>query len=258
MNDSVKILSARRAYEFKQDDLRLTILTTPAVQQYISQAFGFQMAQTATPMQTFGPVPQTLPPGAVFNFGTIPFPEGAATPIRYLHFEPRRVVIDVAGPSSAIDAMFAQLATMLEGVSTPDGSPVMGTPERVLNYSEITHPAPFNPSVLLAPPARDVVQDALDSSELNSSNGLMIVPSIHVGVIRASEEFHGSASIPPDLRNFVYEIRSGTRPQDRVYFSAAPLTTDAHLSYLGKVEAVMALLSDPLAIQPPLLEDHDQ
>jgi len=241
MADNTKILSSRRSYEYRQDELRLTFLATPAVQQYISQAFNFQMVQVGTPMQTFGSVPATLPPGVVFNLGTVLFPEGMATPIRFLHLEPRRVVIDVAGPSSVIDAIFAQLTGMLATIPTPDGSSVMGHPERVRDYSEITRPASYLPHVLLAPPLRDIIKNASGASD---DAGTLLVPSVRALMLESDDEYPGSATVPTDLRHFVYELRHTTHPQDRVYFSAAPLNTNAHLEYLDRLQAAIGDLAD--------------
>jgi hypothetical protein len=79
-------------------------------------------------MPTFGPIENTIPPAVVCDIGAVSFPEGSATPIRFIHFESRRVVIDIAGPSSRIDVVFEQLQQILAMVAVPDGSAAMGTP----------------------------------------------------------------------------------------------------------------------------------
>ena len=86
----VSIISARRSYEFPQDGIRLTLLSTQPVVAFIKDAFSFEFAAVATPMETFGPIPNTLPPGVVFNYGIAPSPEESGTPIRFLHIEQRR------------------------------------------------------------------------------------------------------------------------------------------------------------------------
>src|SRR5215204_4310238 len=110
MPDRVRILSARRAYEFGRDDLRLTMLSSLEIRQRIQQQFNFEVAQVATPVQTFGPVPTSLPPGLVFDVGSARLPEGPSVlPIRFIHFEALRIVIDAVGPSASIDLVFDQI-----------------------------------------------------------------------------------------------------------------------------------------------------
>src|SRR5947209_3127631 len=109
MLEQIKLLSSRRAYEFRPDDLRLSVLSVKPVQEQITQLFQFQTSIMGTPMATFGDVPVTYPPGFVFDMGVWISQNKQVIPIRFLHFEQRRIVIDVAGPSFAITAIFDQL-----------------------------------------------------------------------------------------------------------------------------------------------------
>ncbi len=138
MPEQVKVLASRRAYEFSPDSLRLTMLSVQVVQQQIQQLFGFQSVAIGSPIPTFGEVPATYPPGVVFNLGVWIHQEEHIVPIRFLHFEQNRIVIDIAGPTAAIDEIAERLFHFLSGLRSPDGSPVVGGPERILNYSEIT------------------------------------------------------------------------------------------------------------------------
>src|SRR5581483_2971695 len=99
----VKILTSRRAYEFSPDALRLSSVSIQPVQYQIQQLFNFQSSAIGTPMATFGEVPSTFPPGIVFNIGVWIHQEEHIVPIRFLHFEQNRIVIDVVGPTIAID-----------------------------------------------------------------------------------------------------------------------------------------------------------
>ncbi len=113
------------------------MLSVAEVHQQIWQYFSFQVVQIASPVQTFGPFPNTIPPGVVLDYGTTQTPEKSPTPIRFLYFEPGRIVIDVAGPSSAIDWTFRQLQRVLSEILSPDRSPVIGEPEMIrMNHSE--------------------------------------------------------------------------------------------------------------------------
>ena len=154
MLKQVKLLSSRRAYEFRPDDLRLSVLSIKPMQEQITQLFQFQIATMGTPMATFGEVPATYPPGFVFDMGAWISEEKQVIPIRFLHFEQRRIVIDVAGPSSAITAIFERLRHFLSQLQTSDGSPAVGEPERVLDQTIISAQFPFPLDVMIAPPLR--------------------------------------------------------------------------------------------------------
>jgi len=236
-----RIITARRAYEFRQDQIRLSAISVPAMQDYIRQHFNFQLVALGTPQPTFGDVPVTLPPGIVFNFGTVPAgKDGVAEPtmIRFLHFEARRIVIDVAAPSSAIDTIFAHLTSMLSSARTPDGTPIIGTPDHIRDYSEITRHTPYKAEVLIPPELREVVSHTLGMDA--DSGRSILAPSMRIVSVAPDREYAGSGVMPPDLSSFVYELRSGTRPDEQVYFSAAPLATDAHLQYIEHLEAIFA------------------
>src|SRR5436309_6267751 len=138
MLEQVKILTSRRAYEFGADAIRLSTLSIQPIQQQIQQLFGFQSSAIGAPISTFGAVPATYPPGIVFNLGVWIHQEEQIVPIRFIHFEQNRIVIDVAGPTVAIDGIAERLFHFLSGLQAADGSPVVGEPKRVNDYSEIT------------------------------------------------------------------------------------------------------------------------
>jgi len=234
--DQIKILTARRAYEFRPDDLRLTMLSVQQVQELIKQSSSFQIAAIGGPMPTFGPVPPTIPPGLVFNFGAWMPSEDQLVPIRFLHIEPRRIVIDVAGPSSAIDAIFARLRDIVAPLAAPDGTPAIGAYTQVLDYSEITAYFPFAWEALFAPPVRDVFARAMHTGE--DQRELVLAPTLYMQARDAHAESAGGIGTP-DSRTLQFAPRAGTKPEERVYFSGVPLDSDAHLTYLEKLEAAL-------------------
>src|SRR6266481_2653164 len=106
MLEQIKILSSRRAYEFQQDDLRLSVVSARPVQQQFQELFRLQTSAMGSPSPTFGEVPATYPPGFVFDMGIWISPGEQLVPIRFLHFEQYRIVIDVAGTSDALTPIF--------------------------------------------------------------------------------------------------------------------------------------------------------
>jgi hypothetical protein len=239
MPEDVKLLSSRRAYEFGTDELRLTTLSMAAIVQQIQQRFNFQNAGVGTPPLTFGPVTVTMPPGLVFNNGgwATPEPEGQIIPIRSIHFEPRRIVIDVAGPSSCIDTIFTALYEFLGGLKAPDGAPVISKPHRTLDYSDLVARLAFPLEAPTAPGLQGVFARALGVAESVVSE--VLVPTITVQVQSLATEYPGVA--PSDSRFLQLALRAGTKPDEHIYFSSAPLDSEAHLRYLSELETLLAM-----------------
>lgn len=236
MPTQITILSSRRAYEFGPDKLRLTVLSAQAVRQQILQTFQFQAAQVGTPPETFGPVPLTTPPGLVFGMGTWVSPNGQVIPIRLLIFEPRRVVIETAGPSSSIDAVYDALRQLLDQLSAPDGSPVIDRPEQTADYSEITAHLSFDPDVGLVPGLNSLFAKVLGAD--TAERPLISVPVYTAQSQAAGDEFPGAKNVSKGFVQFT--LRAGTRPEERIYFSAAPLSSEAHVQYLADLEALLS------------------
>ncbi len=227
-----KIITARRAYEFRPDDLRLTVLSVEQVHQQIRQFFSFQVALVATPQQTFGPIPATVPPGVVLDFGTTQTPDEIPTPLRFMHFEPRRIVVDVAGPSSAIDWTYEQLQRILTEIRAPDGSPVIGEPNRIREYSEINVRFDFGFEKLVSGPLLKLAQKAFaeDDHEV-----LPLGIKFHA-VGPDGEVEPGRIGLSGFSEGNSIELRAGTRPNDGIFLSVAELPTDQHVAWLESLE----------------------
>jgi len=232
-----KILTSRRAYEFGPDEIRLTVLSTPGVVAYIQQMFNFQVAQIGTPPPTFGSVPVTTPPGLVFQMGVMTLADNSFISIRSLHFEQRRVIIDVAGPTADIEPIYEQLQAVLGEMRAADGTAVIGQSERTLDYSEASTHFSFAPEAVLPPAIRDLFRRALPSESAGSGRGIALVPLIEVRT-RPSDREYGGANVEPQA--FHLELRAGATPNSKVYYSAAPLASDAHLTLLQELEGILS------------------
>jgi hypothetical protein len=230
MLEDVKLLTGRRAYEFRPDDLRLSILSIKPIQDAIQELFHFQTSVIGTPIQSFGEVSITFPPGIVFNTGFWQSPDNQFVPIRFLHFEPSRIVIDVAGSSTALTSIFERLWDFLTAIQAPDGSPVLGKPERILDYSEISARFPFPLDAVISQPLRNLFSGIVKES--------ILIPTLVLQSFSTGQKLTGSAN-PGDTRSFTLAPRSGTLPEDHIYFSAVPLDSEAHLRYLNELEAAL-------------------
>lgn len=231
----VVILSARRAYEFVPDRIRLTMLSTPPVMERIRQAFAFQSAVIGTPMATFGDVLATYPPGVVFDNGMFVTEDGRVAPVRFLHFESRRVVIDVAGQSSLTEAVFDHVRLLLSDAQAPDGQPVLGAYDAILEYSELTAVFDFELSDLLRPGLSELFARVMDSSRQTIPSAL--IPAVQAQKQPTDAEYPGPA-LNGRSSPIQFALRAGHRPDSHTYFSAAPVDSDAHLTYLRDLEAL--------------------
>lgn len=245
MSKDIKLIASRRAYEFPPDALRLTMLSLDPIVGRIQEVFKFQFAQVGTPQATFGPVAQTLPPGLVFSMGTFASEGSGLIPIRLLHFEPRRIVIDVAGPSSSLDEIFAGLKTMLGELTAPDGSPAIGILSNVRNQSEISARYTFELMALLAPNLGPIVKQGLGVED----DSRTLIPSLAFQVQQPQDEYIGTGPVVQTNGPMMeIALRQGTLPGEHIYYSIAPLDSEAHIAYLSNLEA--SLGSEDIPAQP--------
>lgn len=228
----MSIFSSRRAYEFAQDDIRLTLLSSQPVVAFLKQAFQFELAGIATPMETFGPVPQTIPPGLVFNYGIAPEPEGSGTAIRLMHIEQRRIVIDLAGPSSAIEGSYTHLQRLLAELRSPEGYPAIGKPILIRDHTEIRATLDVDTS-LLAP------SQVLRVAEATFAMNPLSRPIVPVLTLRMPTENEYAGGGVPQSETYTLDIRAGTAVSNRIYYSSAPLDSDRHLAFLADIEATL-------------------
>ncbi len=233
MTEDVRFYSARRAYEFPVDGLRLTIMT--AFQAQIQEAFSFQASQVGTPAATFGEVPATLPPGLAFTGGAHHVAGALPIPIRFLHVEARRIVIDVAADTAGIDPVYERLRALFEGLQAADGSPIMGQPNRTLDASEIGMRFSVDLDQLLPQPVREALRLLLGN--LSSDRVAHLVPSVRVWGEPSAEQYGQQM---PSFPLFHLEPRAGGHTEDRLLYSHAPLPTGDHVAYLRALSQALS------------------
>ncbi len=234
MVEQVKILTSRRAYEFHPDNIRLSTLSIKPIQEQLQNLFQFQTSVMASPMATFGEVPATYPPGLVFDMGVWLTQDEQVVPIRFIHFEQRRIVIDVAGPSSVISSIYERLRNFLSQLQAADGTPVIDEPERVLEYSEISARLSFSLDAIFSPSIRKLFAEVI-TKDANEKE-VVPIPILIIQALSRRQEYAGVVNAN-DPYSFSLSLRSGSRPGEQVYFSSAPLGSEAHLNYLNKLEA---------------------
>ena len=237
MLQQVKILTGRKAYEFHPDDIRISTLSIKPIQEQLQNLFQFQASAMATPMATFGEVPATYPPGFVFDMGVWLTPdEQQIVPIRFLHFEPRRIVIDVAGPSSTITPIYNHLQNFLSQLQAADGNPVIGEPRRILDYSEISAQFSEPLDAIFSPRIRKLLAKTM--AESASGNEVVPVPTLVIQALSRGQEYAGTVNAN-EPHSFTLSQRAGSSLSESVYFSAAPLDSEIHLNYLNELEEAL-------------------
>jgi hypothetical protein len=232
MND-LSVISARRSYEFAQDAIRLTLLSSQPVVAFIKQMFQFEVGSVGTPMETFGPMASTIPPGLFFDYGISPVPEGNGTAIRYLHFEQRRIVIDVAGPTSTLDSTFSTLCQNLADLRTSEGYPAIGEPVETRDYSEIRLAMDLDPRQLVP----STILDEAEKTFGREATDRLLMPVLTLRMQADGEYLGGSV---PIVDTYTLDIRAGTSVADRIYYSAGPMDSESHINFLAKIEKVLS------------------
>lgn len=229
----VVVLGSRRAREFRPDDLRLSMLSTPSVMGAIQQEFGFQQAQIGTPMATFGDVQNSLPPGVVFDVGSMVAGDGQPLSIRFLHFEFARIVLDIAAPSHYIDEVFDKLAAAVRAFGAPDGRPVIGSHHALADQSDLSAYLGFTPASLLHPALIGLMR----SSSWTTMEGDETMPSVGLRLQPAGSDFQ-----PPQFASdqWMLQPRGGTKASDHHYFSSAPLRSEDHITLLEGLDRALS------------------
>ncbi len=240
MPEDLRLLTARRAYEFQPDEIAFAFLLLPQSRAQVQSALGLQMANTGIVAGLFGPV-QLGQQGILFQSGSIS-QDGQTIPIRLLQVEPTRIVIDVAGPSSAIEAVFAQLKEALQGVKTADGHDVIGKVARVRDYSEVSARFGFALADLFPPRVFEAFRLGIGSDDLSP------LPTISFEGLPAGQAYGGSLDAEGTTLRFA--LRSGYKPEDHVYYSSALVGSEAHVVYLRRLEE--AVIGRPSVTKAPL------
>jgi hypothetical protein len=230
----VAILGARRSYEF-DPGIRLDLLGNAYALEHLKQAFGFDYGAIVQPSETFGPVPSSIPPGLAFYYGVVQFPEAALTPVRFIHIEPKRLVLEVAGDSQVLDEVTRVLMERIETIEKASGSAILGEEVRVLEQSEIRFHGSFAPSAL----APLVVQDSFSEVVFRHvKSNLSLAPGLTIKLVDLTRSYGSEIDHPS--KSFVLEPASGFPPEQRIYSSVAPLSTVDHLTLLHQIDAALS------------------
>ncbi len=226
MPELLAVTVGRRSYEYGLDRIRLSVICTDRVLGAIAEAFHFQVRAIATPPATFAVPDSTSPPGAIFQNGQLEDQGAPLVPIRGLYFEPRRIVVDIAGHNELAERVHVRLMDILAGIPVEEGQPIMGQLRSRRDYSELVVRMASDLSTTISPGLRDALQPAADRDQI-------LVPAVYVTIQPTADDYRGLVIGEP-----IYSIqqRAGTPAEAHEWFSGAPLDSREHLRYLTRLE----------------------
>jgi hypothetical protein len=232
---NTRVITTRIARKYPMDGIRLSALSTQPAMDAIHKRFRFNSHSIATPMPTFDPMEQTFPPGIVFDIGTGVTEEKNVFSLRFLHITRQLIVADVAATTDEAELIMQQLDEVLAGFPSFDEKPLLGTPEEILHYSEVICNASTSLLHLFKPQFTDIM-----ASLLHPNQEMTISPTLNFQLEPSHQPSAGSIS-SSSSRTVQLSYRAGTRPDELVIFSAAPLPSDQHVAY---VEQLLMILNE--------------
>ena len=76
---------------------------------------------------------------------------------------------------------------------------------------------------------------------LGGSKDTALVPLLEIRTVPVDAEYGGAAIVP---QAFHLELRAGATSSQRLYFSGAPLSSDAHLQLIAQVADLLTPVPD--------------
>lgn len=234
--DKLTILSASEAFLFPPDRIRLSHLIMQDIRTRIQQAFSFQVQGVGQPPATFSPIEQTNPPGLVFEWGAWS-KNGVPFPIRALHIDSRQVVWQVAGAATnSIEPLMEHLLSVCSHFHTAEGNEILGHWRDIQWYSELTFTLDSDLETWKrAFPLLALIDEALKPVV---SKEKKTIPSLSVFNYLPSEKFPGDFR-PWHGSKFNLTLRAGTSIEEKTFYSAAPLQTEAHIALIERIEDLL-------------------
>lgn len=228
-------MSASRSYEYAVDDLRLTLLSHGNVVEHLRGVFSFEQAEITRPPETYGPVLVTSPPGLLLGGGLVPGLGERIGTIRMITVDARRLVIEVAGPSSEIALVFDHLMESLSEVEASDGGKAFGTPVSTQEHSELSFWSASLLEGMIAPEISEVLKKY--GLPRDDDHAMNFIPSLRAKFQERHLEYFAN---PTDMNAFSIDMRSGDTFDRGLLYSAAPLDSDTHLAMLDEIEQALA------------------
>lgn len=98
-----------------------------------------------------------------------------------------------------------------------------------MDYSELTVQLSCDISSLVPAPIRQVLSLYTQKSSLYRDK--IAIPLLSIAPLGAMEKFGGATQ--GDYRAFTLTLQAGTRLEDAIFFSGAPLPSEKHIEYIA-------------------------
>lgn len=208
------ILFSTRQWEFAVDQIRLSSITNSHFFRFLKQTFEFERVEMDHVPQVDGTVQRkSWPPGIVCEFGVIPLEENQPLAIRKLGISATSVLVEAGGTSNHAQIVFESLQEILDGVTTPTGSPVLGEPRSFTDFSVIVFSEPSSDAAAVIQP--------------NVPPRLATIFSLDVDDISPTIAFrHVQASQAVDASQLIWELK----PRFETHLSEGRMESRARLS----------------------------
>ncbi|MBX5477266.1 MAG: hypothetical protein IRZ18_09125 [Clostridia bacterium] len=203
----------------------------------MSSEFQFTSITLDTPAATFGPVDRTMPPGFVGNNGMLRAGDRRVVPVRFLHVEPTRVVVDVAGSSAQAERVLQRFREVVDDFLSGDGARPLGEVAGTKDFSILSVELGADLEALIHPAAREVLRLLAGASGPDDE----WVPMVGGYIVSAGKEFAGEPAGPRGLSSVGARLtlRRAARRLDRLYYSEAALSSERHLELLNQLEQIL-------------------
>ncbi len=230
MKGEVRVLAARRFYEFTGDAIQVAAFSLADIQQPFRSAFDFQTPPVAGAVAQGG-VLQVGVSAFTFQSGRFSTKEGPI-PIRYISVEPSRLTVDIIGPSAAIEALYRMIRDVLKPLKVAGSPVIVGEASGFEDVSELTAQLDIDLVKLIDPRAYEIAE-----KRLPRGSGQSLDMTLRLEIVNPDEAYPGGGGV---AQQHLLQVRAGTKPADRVVFTLAPLGTEAHIDYLRDLEKGIA------------------
>lgn len=232
----IKRTSIHQIQIFKNDEVPFWRLCQPSPIEALRSIFNFNEMEV-------GLSSPPARPALTAQMGS--FVEGSLrAPIMRLVVEDRRVLLDIEGNSDDAEKVLSRLRTFLIELSE-NQDPEFLTPIISTQESEVIARLEIDPDDLIAPFLRKFMQSqATTDVQYSFAKGTIALAQVVFDVnYREEGTVLDDRRVTLSRKQFLIGPREGFRPEERMYYSKAPISTQAHLRLLKGLEGQLAELS---------------
>ncbi len=230
----IRSLRANQIRIYPTDEVDFASLVGGKRSSELSDRFEFQSRETP-----FGLPPEMTSALFVRENGQY-LTVGKRYPIFRLAIEPRRIIVDIGGPSAVADAFYSEVKDLLPSIDSrspvPSYDPLVTADETTCVVR-----LEFPPDRLFPQLSDWRIAELLESKAPSHGCALSVAPTTLKLRIRYQT--------PPDRivrshitltdKEFLIELRENTASEDCIYLTQSPTRTEQHLAILAEIETAI-------------------